>query len=118
MDIIMTINESVEKGRAARLHDTTRNLLEAVWADEWPRNGAVIDFGLRSQEHYEALYYGIRDGELRPEALDAALGKGVELTALARSARSNPHRNIVYRTDWDGLRDEDERDGGSECRGP
>src|SRR4051794_29750969 len=91
--------------RARLLRDTTRNLLEAVWADEWPRDGAVVDFGLRSQAHYEALYYGIRDGQIGPEALDAALGKGEQLTALARSARSNPHRGIEFRTDWDDLFD-------------
>ena len=84
----------LSEARARLLRDTTRNLLEAIWADEWPRIGAVVDFGLRSQEHYEALYYGVRAGEIGPEALDAALGKGEELTALARSARSNPHRGI------------------------
>ena len=25
--------------------------------DAWPRAGAIVDFGLKSQEHYEALYY-------------------------------------------------------------
>ena len=51
---------TLRNARARLLRNTTRNLLEAIWADEWPRNAAVIDFGLRSQEHYEALYYGIR----------------------------------------------------------
>lgn len=83
------------------IRDTTRNLVEAIWLDTWPRNAAVVDFGLRSQEHYEALYYGVRAGEITPEALDATLGKGQELTALARSSRSNPHRDITFGTDWD-----------------
>ena len=98
-------------GEIRPLRGTTRNLVEAIWADEWPRNGAIVDFGLKSQEHYEALYYGVRAGEIRPEALDAALGKGGELTALARSARSNPHRKIEFRTDWDDLLPEPEHDG-------
>ena len=93
------------------LKDTTRNLIEAIWADEWPRNGAIVDFGLKSQAHYEALYYGVRDGQITPEQLDRALGRGEELTALARSARSNPHREILFRTDWDDLRAEDAPDG-------
>jgi hypothetical protein len=95
------------------LRDTTRNLVEAIWADEWPRSGAIVDFGLKTQAHYEALYYGVREGQITPEALDAALGKGERLTALARSARSNPHREILFRTDWDALREDggQDRDG-------
>jgi hypothetical protein len=90
------------------IRNTTQNLVEAIWADEWPRHGAIVDFGLRSQEHYEALYYGVREGQITREQLDAALGKGEALTALARAAHSNPHREIVFRTDWDDLREEDE----------
>jgi hypothetical protein len=90
------------------IRNTTQNLVEAIWADEWPRNGAIVDFGLRSQEHYEALYYGVREKQITPEQLDEALGRGEALTALARAARSNPHRAITFRTDWDDLREEDE----------
>ena len=42
--------------------------------------------------------------------MDAALGKGEQLTALARAARSNPHKDIAFRTDWDDLRPEPEHD--------
>jgi len=45
----------------------------------------------------------VRSGEISAEALDAALGKGEKLTALARSAPSNPHRAIEYRTSWDAF---------------
>ena len=101
-----------DRGRAETrpLRDTTRNLVEAIWADEWPRNGALVDFGIRTQAHYEALYYGVREGQITPGQLDAALGQGQALTALARAARSNPHRGLVFRTDWDDLRDEEEKE--------
>jgi hypothetical protein len=89
-----------------RIRNTTRNLVEALWADEWPRRAAVVDFGLESQAHYEALYYGVRDGQITPGQLDAAPGRGEALTALARAARSNPHRDILFRTDWDAIREE------------
>jgi hypothetical protein len=89
--------------RPEAIRDTTRNLVEAIWLDAWPRAGAIVDFGLNSQEHYEALYYPVREGEITPEQLDGALGKGGQLTALARSARSNPHREIAFRTSWDEL---------------
>ncbi len=99
-------------GRAAPppLRDTTRNLVEAIWADEWPRNGAIVDFGLRTQAHYESLYYGVREGQITPGQLDDALGRGEALTALTRAARSNPHRDIRFRTDWDDLPPEQESD--------
>lgn len=93
------------------IRDTTRNLVEAIWLDVWPRAGAVVDFGLDSQLHYEALYYGVREGEITIEALDAALGKGDELTALARSAPSNPHKDVEFHTSWDGLLPEPEPAG-------
>jgi hypothetical protein len=96
------------------VRDTTRNLVEAIWLDVWPRSGAIVDFGLESQEHYEALYYPVREGEITPEQLDVALGKGEKLTALARSARSNPHKEINFRTDWDDLLPEPEPDPGGQ----
>ncbi len=92
------------------VRDTTRNLVEAILLDAWPRRGAIVDFGLKSLEHYEALYYPVREGEITPEQLDAALGKGEKLTALVRSARSNPHRDIEFDTDWDHLLPEPEHD--------
>jgi hypothetical protein len=83
------------------------NLIESILLDCWPRPAAVVDFGLDTQTHYEALYYPIRAGELSAEALDAALGDGPALTALVNAAPSNPHRGIVFRTAYDGLEDED-----------
>jgi hypothetical protein len=98
----------MKRHQPSPVRDTTRNLVEAITLDVWPRDGAIVDFGLKSQEHYEALYYPVREGEISPEALDAALGDGEKLTALARSARSNPHKDIAFRTDWDDLRPEPE----------
>lgn len=93
----------VPQGGTGAIRDTTLNLVESIWLDVWPRAGAIVDFGLNSQAHYEALYYPVREGEITPEALDAALGKGEKLTALARAAPSNPHREITFRTSWDEL---------------
>jgi hypothetical protein len=98
----------------APVRDTTRNLVESLMLDVWPRNGAIVDFGLKSQEHYEALYYPLREGEITPEQLDAAMGKGEQLTALAREARSNPHKQIKFRTDWDDLLPEPKDNAGGQ----
>jgi hypothetical protein len=61
------------------------------------------------------LYYPVREGEITPEQLDGVLGQGEKLTGLVRSARTHPHRDIAFRTDWDDLRDEPggENDGDS-----
>lgn len=88
----------------AQVRDTTRNLIDAVLMDAWPRNAAIIDFGLDSQKHYEALYYPIRAGEIMPKELDAALGRGTRLTALALAAPSNPHKDVEFYTSWDAMR--------------
>ena len=85
-------------------------------ADEWPQSGAIVDFGLNSQKHYEALYYPVRNGEIRIEMLDAALGSGATLTALARTAPSDPHKDIEFHTDWDNLRPEPEHGGWAKPR--
>lgn len=76
-------------------------LWQAVALDEWPSPACVVDFGIDSQKHYEALYIPIRRGEIKPKELDAALGSGPKLTALVARCRSNPHKGIVFKTAYD-----------------
>jgi hypothetical protein len=105
-----------DAGRSGRaIRDTTRNLIQSILLDVWPRSGAVVDFGLNTQEHYEALYYPLRHGDITPEQVDAALGKGKMLTELVNSAPHNPHKGIEFRTSWDELTLEppDQPDGGA-----
>lgn len=80
---------------------TTRHLVTSILFDAWPNHAAVVDFGIDSQEHYEALYYPIRGREISPLALDAALGDGPKLTALVQEAASNPHKDVEFHTSWD-----------------
>jgi hypothetical protein len=79
----------------------TRRLINAVLQDTWPDHTVIVDFGLDSQKHYEALYYPIRQCEILPQALDAALGHGERLSGLTREAVSNPHKDVVFYTSWD-----------------
>lgn len=80
----------------------THTLFEAIALDAWPDSAAAVtDFGLETRAHYEALYYPIHAGEITLEALDGALGDGPKLTALVRSAPSNPHKTIVFHTPYD-----------------
>ena len=85
----------------ASVRPTTRHLVSSILLDAWPNHAAVVDFGIDSQKHYEALYFPIREGEISPTALDAALGDGAKLTALLREAASNPHKDVEFHTSWD-----------------
>jgi hypothetical protein len=85
----------------ASARPTTRHLVSSILLDAWPNHAAAVDFGIDTQKHYEALYFPIREGEITPETLDAALGDGPKLTALAREAASNPHKDVEFHTSWD-----------------
>ncbi len=83
------------------VRSTTRNLVTSILMDAWPSHAAVVDFGIDSQKHYEALYHPIREAEIMPKALDAALGDGPKLSAMTREAASNPHKEVEFHTSWD-----------------
>jgi hypothetical protein len=84
-----------------RVRPATRNLFGSIFLDAWPSPAAIVDFGIDSQKHYEALYYPILAGEIMPQALDAALGHGAKLTAMTREAATNPHKDVEFHTSWD-----------------
>ena len=86
-----------------QVRPVTRNLIESVMLDSWPDHAAIVDFGIDSQEHYDALYYPIREEEISPKQLDEALGNGEKLTQLVRGAASNPHRDVSFSTSWDAI---------------
>jgi hypothetical protein len=94
---------------------TTRNLVTSILMDAWPNHAAIVDFGIDSQKHYEALYYPIREAEIMPKALDAALGHGEKLTAMIREAASNPHKDVQFHTSWDVILGRDS--GGAQANG-
>jgi hypothetical protein len=80
---------------------TTRNLVTSILMEQWPSPAAVVDFGIDSRKHYEALCFPIREAEIMPKALDAALGDGPKLTALVQESASNPHKDVEFHTSWD-----------------
>jgi hypothetical protein len=76
---------------------TADSLVHAVMMDMWPATPSIVDYGLVSQAHYEALYYPIRRGEVTADQLhEAAMQGGKALTALAVSLPSNPHKDVVF----------------------
>ena len=85
----------------SKVRPITRHLITSVLMDQWPSIPAVVDFGIDSQQHYEALYFPIRNREISPKQLDDALGNGEQIAALVRAAPSNPHKDIEFQTSWD-----------------
>ena len=80
-----------------QVRPVTKLVFEAMLLDVWPdSSAAIVDFGLESQRHYEALHGPIRSGQITLEQLDAALGSGSKLTALARTSDANPHKDIAF----------------------
>src|SRR5438067_1507649 len=84
-----------------RVRPVTRSLIEAIMFDVPPTPAASNDFGVESQQHYEAVYYPLRNDEISFVRLDAAYGNGPKLTELVNAAPSNPHKGIVFETPWD-----------------
>jgi hypothetical protein len=80
---------------------TTKSLVTSILMDAWPSSAAVVDFGIDSRKHYEALYYPICEAEIMPMVLDAALGDGARLTELVRESASNPHQDVEFHTSRD-----------------
>ena len=93
------------------IHPVTQSLIAAYLDDEWPSMAAVVDYGLVSQEHYEAFYYAVREGKVTAAQLDEAMmSGGPALTKLARSLQHNPHKNIVFDTPYDHMQPSEDDD--------
>lgn len=90
------------------IRSVTYNLFNSIMLDMWPRESAVVDFGLADYEHYQALYFPIRRGEISMEALDAALGNGKAITKLVSGCPSNSHVGIVFNIVYDDMTVESE----------
>jgi hypothetical protein len=86
-----------------KVRPVTRSLLKAISLDTQPTPAASMDFGIKSQEHYEAIYYPVRNDEITFAGLDAVYGNGPKITELVNAAPSNPHKGIQFETPWDHI---------------
>lgn len=84
----------------------TQNLFDSLCLDVWPRNAAIVDFGLDSTEHYGALQHAVKHDGVTAQQLDDALGDGPKLTALIEE--DNPYYGVAFQTAWDLLGDLEE----------
>jgi hypothetical protein len=92
-----------------KISDSTQALLDSVdngmWRSQLP--ATIIDFGIVSEDHLEALVYGIATGQITAEQLDAALGNGPMLTELASrlvdpgDPSVHPYEGVRFITKWD-----------------
>jgi hypothetical protein len=99
----MKDHKDAENGNPGTIRPVTRSLILAIILDMPPTPAAATDFGIKSQEHYEAIYYPFRHGEISAAQLDAAYGNGPKLTTLVNAASRNPHTGITFQTPWDNI---------------
>jgi len=86
--------------------EVTTIMTEALLFDIWPRQSAIVDFGIDNQKVYEAYSYAYLGGDITAEQLNEALGDGTALTKLLREASHNPHHDITITTAWDLIGEE------------
>jgi len=92
-------------GMERKAGHTADDLFNSVMMDMWPGHPAVVDFGIESQKHYEALYDPIRKGEIKLSDLRRVVGDGQEITNLVNRYPSNRHRNqVVFKTAYDRMK--------------
>lgn len=82
------------------MRSVTQDIWDSMLLDVWPRMAAVVDFGLDTQEHYNAFHEVVRQRLATIEELDEALGSGPALTKLARRGRN---KSIVFKTAYDDM---------------
>jgi hypothetical protein len=87
---------------------TAQRLYDEVMMDCWPGPAAETDFGLVDQQHYEALYHPIRNGEITIEMLEVVKCNGPKITDLVNRCLSNRHKGIVFSTLYDDMPEEED----------
>jgi hypothetical protein len=89
------------------MYDNINNLIEALILDLWPSQATIIDFGIESSDHLGALQWAYKYERVNKFQLNNLLGNGPELTK-AICTKDNPYGDIVFRTAWDNLPEEEE----------
>jgi hypothetical protein len=82
---------------------TADSLVKSILLDVFPSIAVCTDFGINSQQVYEAYYYSIRKGSLSAEQLHEIVGNGKKLTELLVNCPDNPHKNINIKTIYDEI---------------
>src|SRR5437764_6298770 len=83
------------------VREVTKRVYDCLLADDWPSAAGVLDFGLKTAEHFGALRHAVRCHGVTLEELDDALGDGPAITALVRVG--NPYAGVAFETPWDDI---------------
>lgn len=67
-----------------------------------PSPAAIVDFGIRSRAHFDALRHAVHHGVSAYE-LDRVLGDGPALTQLVNGIPNQPELGIIFHTEYDDV---------------
>ncbi len=67
-----------------------------------PSPAAVVDFGIRSRAHFDALRHAVRQG-ISAYELDRVLGDGPAITQLVNGIPEQPELGIQFHTEYDDV---------------
>lgn len=91
---------------------TTKNLINDINLDLMPNMPTQVDFGMMpsadSTKVFGALQYGYRRGHFTAQELNSALGNGKALTKLVDRPDNAYGHNIVIKTAWDNVHEEED----------
>jgi hypothetical protein len=77
----------------------------SIFMDMPPHTKATLAaFGIKTQEHIEAIYEPVKYGEITRQQLHEAVGNGENITALVNAASRNPHPGIVFVPDCEAAK--------------
>jgi len=77
-------------------------LVNCLTHDVWPSSAAVVDFGIATDRHRDALQHAVRTG-FSAYDLDRVTGEGPAITQLVRAAPGQQYADLEFRTAYDDL---------------
>lgn len=81
-------------------HTMADGLMVALAADGWPAHAQVVEFGIQSSLHYDALQEAARLGVSAYE-FDRVLGDGKAITELVRAVTTDTQLHVEFETPYD-----------------
>lgn len=83
-------------------HSKADQLATALASGGWPSPATIVNYGIDTPAHFEALREAARAG-VTPYEFDRVLGDGKAIEELVRATTSDPALHIPFRTAFDHL---------------
>jgi hypothetical protein len=80
---------------------TADSLFKAIMMDVFPSLAVCVDYGITSQQVYEAYCCLIKKGNVSADDLHKIVGDGKKLTEVLKNCEDNPHKEIIIKTIYD-----------------